>query len=103
MILLHGVISLLDATSYDKKRAHEEPGLSGRVLDSGLKGIGFEPHWRHCVVSLSKTLYPLLSTGSTQGMSQHDGKIVDWDVKLQTKSIKHKIYHAHKCEKGILA
>ena len=36
--------------------------LSGRVLD----GCGFEPHWRHCGVSLSKALYPLLSTGSTQ-------------------------------------
>ena len=26
--------------------------LSGRVLDSRLKGCGFEPHRRHCVVSL---------------------------------------------------
>ena len=30
--------------------------LSGRVLDSGPKGRGFEPHWRHCVVSLSKNI-----------------------------------------------
>ena len=29
--------------------------LSGRVPDSRPKGRGFEPHWRHCVVSLSKT------------------------------------------------
>ena len=29
--------------------------LNGRVLDSRLKGRGFEPHWSHCVVSLSKT------------------------------------------------
>ena len=29
--------------------------LSGRVLDSRLRGRGFEPHWRHCVESLSKT------------------------------------------------
>ena len=39
---------------------------------------------RHCVVSLSKTLYSLLSTGSTQEykkMSWHDWKIVDLDVK----------------------
>ena len=28
--------------------------LSGRVLDSRPKGRGFEPHRRHCVVSLSK-------------------------------------------------
>ena len=29
--------------------------LSGRVLDSRPNGRDFEPHWRHCVVSLSKT------------------------------------------------
>ena len=29
--------------------------LSGRVLDSRLRGCGFEPHQHHCVVSLSKT------------------------------------------------
>ena len=40
--------------------------LSGRVLDSRLRGRGFEPHLRHCVVSLSKTHLSLLSTGSTQ-------------------------------------
>ena len=32
--------------------------LSGRVLDSRPKGRGFEPHWRHCVVSLSKNINP---------------------------------------------
>ena len=30
--------------------------LSGRVLDSRLRGWGLEPHWHHCIVSLSKTL-----------------------------------------------
>ena len=30
--------------------------LSGRVLDSRLRGGGFEPHRRHCVVSLSKNI-----------------------------------------------
>ena len=34
--------------------------LSGRVLDSRPKGRGFEPHWRHCVVSLSKSINPSL-------------------------------------------
>ena len=28
--------------------------LSGKVLDSRPRGRGFEPHWRHCVVSLSE-------------------------------------------------
>ena len=47
--------------------------LSGRVLDSRLRGCGFEPHQRHCIVSLSKTHYPLLSTGSTkEDPSRHD-------------------------------
>ena len=30
--------------------------LTGRVLDSRPKGRGFEPHRRHCVVSLSKNI-----------------------------------------------
>ena len=34
--------------------------LSGRALDSRQKGRGFEPHWRHCVVSLSKNINPSL-------------------------------------------
>ena len=29
--------------------------LSGRVLDSRPRGSGFESHWCHCVVSLTKT------------------------------------------------
>ena len=34
--------------------------LSGRVLDSRPKGRWFEPHRRHCVVSLSKNINPSL-------------------------------------------
>ena len=34
--------------------------LSGRVLDSRPKGRGFEPHPRHCVVSLCKNINPTL-------------------------------------------
>ena len=34
--------------------------LSGRVLDSMPRGCGFEPHRRHCVVSLSKNINPSL-------------------------------------------
>ena len=34
--------------------------LIGRALDSRLRGRGFEPHWRHCVVSLSKNINPSL-------------------------------------------
>ena len=34
--------------------------LSGRVLDSRRRGRGFEPHRRHCIVSLSKNINPSL-------------------------------------------
>ena len=34
--------------------------LCGRVLDSRPRGHWFEPHWRHCVVSLSKNMNPSL-------------------------------------------
>ena len=40
--------------------------LSGRVLNLGSKGYMFKTHLWQCIVYLSKTLYPLLSTGSTQ-------------------------------------
>ena len=36
-------------------------GRSGSVvtlLDSGPRGRGFEPHWCHCLVSLSKNINP---------------------------------------------
>ena len=36
----------------------EAQWLSGRALDSRPKGRGFEPHWRYCVVSLSKNINP---------------------------------------------
>ena len=35
--------------------------LIGRVLDSRPRGPRFEPHWRHCVVSLSMNLYIILT------------------------------------------
>ena len=34
--------------------------LSGRLLDLRPKGRGFEPHRRHCVVSLSNNINPSL-------------------------------------------
>ena len=33
--------------------------LSGRVLDSRLKGRGFEPHRRHCIVVLEQDTFIL--------------------------------------------
>ena len=40
--------------------------LNGRVLKSGPRGRGFEPHRRHCAVCLCKTHLSFLSTGSTR-------------------------------------
>ena len=34
--------------------------LSGRLFDSRPSGRGFEPHRRHCIVSLSKNINPSL-------------------------------------------
>ena len=47
---------------------------SGRVLDMGFnfRGNWFKFHWRHCIMSLSETLYRLFSTDSTQEKSGHD-------------------------------
>ena len=33
---------------------------SGRLLDLRQRGSGFEPYWRHCVVSLSMNINPSL-------------------------------------------
>ena len=44
----------------------ETQWLSDLVLDSKSKNCRLEPYQMHCVVSFSKTLYPLLSTTSIQ-------------------------------------
>ena len=75
MNLVLAVLNLGHLSTYGKMRSHftEERGLSVRVVDSRSRGCWFEPHRRHCIVSLSKTLYLLLSTGATQeGLSRHD-------------------------------
>ena len=45
---------------YFKNHGMGAQWLSGRVLDSRPKGCGFEPHRRHCIVSLSKNINPSL-------------------------------------------
>ena len=51
-----------------------EQWLSDRVLDSRLRGSRVEPHWRHCVMSLSKTHLSMLSKDSTRECS---GSVVE--------------------------
>ena len=71
-------------------------GSVGRTLDLGSKVASWSlTGGSHCLVSLSKTLYLLLSTftSSTQeDPSWHGRKIVDWDVmniRKQTKPSTH--------------
>ena len=54
----HKAVFMLDSTKHEILTAHKNLNvqwLSGRVLDSRPRGHGFQPHRRHCVVSLSKT------------------------------------------------
>ena len=46
--------------SHKKDAMQVAQWLSGRVLDSRLRGRGFQPHRRHRVVSLSKNINPSL-------------------------------------------
>ena len=70
---------VLTDTYFYSVAMHVFPGnreRSGSVVECLTRGI--EPHRRHCVVSLSKTHKPKLSTGSTQeDPSLHNWKIVD--------------------------
>ena len=62
--------------------------LSGRVLDWRLRGCGFEPHQKHCVMSLSKTLYSQLSTGLTnEDLSDMTEKLLTGMQRIKTNII----------------
>ena len=50
------------------------------------------------VLSLGKTLYPLLSTSSMQATSQHDRKFFDWDIKHQIESACLCVPLPHNCD-----
>ena len=67
----------------------ERIGSVGRASDCGSKGCWFKPHHQRsrCVVALSKTLYALLRTGSTQEgpsiPSQHDYKLLTGTLRIK--------------------
>ena len=53
------------------------------ITERGAQWLSwFEAPLRHCLMSLSKTLYPLLSTGSNLKTSQHDWKLVTWRLSI---------------------
>ena len=67
---------------------NQQTVVQGSVLDLAIEGSLARDSSRHCVVSFSKTLYPLLSTDSIQedsNLFRHNWRIVDWDVKHQYK------------------
>ena len=47
---------MLNSTECQYRQKKGAQCLSGRVLDSRPRDRGFEPHRRHCVVSLSKNI-----------------------------------------------
>ena len=60
LILQHFPVFLDKLSCSRTQHSEGAQWLSGRVLDSRPKGRGFEPHRRHCVVSLSKNINPSL-------------------------------------------
>ena len=72
---------------------HTNNGSMCTVLDSRPRGCRFEPHRHHCIASLNKTHYSLLSTGSSQeDRPKITGKFVDWDVNNQMKHTNKSMY-----------
>ena len=54
-IKIHATVIVLQC--YQQDRGVQ--WLSGRVLDSRLRGRGFKPHWRRCVVVLEQDTFIL--------------------------------------------
>ena len=54
----HIILASIDIASFNLLNMGVQ-WLSGRVLDSRLRGRGFEPHWRHCVVVLEQDTFIL--------------------------------------------
>ena len=59
-------VAIIGGALRDKWWLRVAQRLSSRVIDLRLRVRTFKPHWMLCIVSLSKTHHPLLSTGSTQ-------------------------------------
>ena len=57
---MYGYISLFYPLSKKSDGILDCGEHSGSVVDSRPRGRGFEPHQRHCIVSLSKNINPSL-------------------------------------------
>ena len=99
-LILVGTVCFSDKhfgnTGSDK--GHNFVELSGPV-DRAIRLWIKETHQSHCLVSLSKKFFPLLSTGLPQEdtkSSWHYWKIVDWDVKHRHKQTNQHFIWEHK-------
>ena len=57
---MDNIIFAFNFHRFDDQKCVGAQWLSGRGLDLRPRGSGFEPHGRHCVVSLSKNINPSL-------------------------------------------
>ena len=55
----HVLLNLINKLGKSDKMRGGAQWLSGRVLDSRLRGCGFEPYLRHCVVVLEQDTFIL--------------------------------------------
>ena len=51
--------------------------LSGRVLDSRPRGLGFEPHRRHCDVALEQDTFILVLSHCLKFTRERSGSVVE--------------------------
>ena len=63
---LHAAFESRQVKVKNKLNEERTASISCKSVGHGIEGHEFEICWRHFFVSLSKTLYSLLSTGSTQ-------------------------------------
>ena len=56
LLILTELVPIWRPISLNKIQNRGTWWLSSRVLDSRLRGSGFERHWRHCVVLEQETL-----------------------------------------------
>ena len=69
--------SVIQVTIYIRYSKIKSKVCSGSVEEWLTWGRWSEPHQMQYVLSLSKTINLVLSTGSTQETSRHDWKVVD--------------------------
>ena len=83
--------SVIQVTIYIRYSKIKPKVCSGSVGERLTWGRWSEPHLMQYVLSLSKTINLVLSTGSTQETPRHDWKVVDKEKVSTKKNKKHHI------------